>query len=63
MFNSVELFGFSRLCKIVGNDGGDDEEDEDVINLDFDDLEDDEGDLDVDDEGFGYIMFCMYDKV
>jgi transcription initiation factor TFIIA large subunit len=62
-FNSAEPSGPSRLRKIAGNDGGDDEEDEDAINSDLDDPEDDEGDPDADDEGLGHIMLCMYDKV
>ncbi|RDA92920.1 hypothetical protein CP533_3890 [Ophiocordyceps camponoti-saundersi (nom. inval.)] len=48
-------------------DGGDDDEDdiddEDAINSDLDDPEEDRDDDEVDDEGLGHIMLCMYDKV
>lgn len=47
------------------HDGGDDGEeyDEDAINSDLDDPEDGGSDDEVDDEGLGHIMLCMYDKV
>ncbi|KAF5130668.1 Transcription initiation factor IIA large subunit [Metarhizium anisopliae] len=51
---------------IVGYDGGDDDDDiddEDAINSDLDDPEDEHDDDEVDDEGLGHIMLCMYDKV
>lgn len=49
---------------IAQNDGGDDEEyDEDAINSDLDDPEEGGSDDEVDDEGLGHIMLCMYDKV
>lgn len=49
---------------VAQNDGGDDEEyDEDAINSDLDDPEEGGSDDEVDDEGLGHIMLCMYDKV
>lgn len=49
---------------VAQHDGGDDEEyDEDAINSDLDDPEDNGSDDEVDDEGLGHIMLCMYDKV
>lgn len=48
---------------VSGFDGGDEEEDEDAINSDLDDPEEDRDDDEVDDEGLGHIMLCMYDKV
>ncbi|KAJ4164471.1 hypothetical protein LMH87_006144 [Akanthomyces muscarius] len=57
----------SRKGKRVGAyDGGDDddeEEDEDAINSDLDDPDEDHEEDEVDDEGLGHIMLCMYDKV
>lgn len=46
-----------------GNEDDDDVEDEDAINSDLDDPEEDRDDDEVDDEGLGHIMLCMYDKV
>ncbi|PNY26435.1 Transcription initiation factor IIA large subunit [Tolypocladium capitatum] len=46
-----------------GNEGDDDIDDEDAINSDLDDPEEDRDDDEVDDEGLGHIMLCMYDKV
>ena len=40
-----------------------DEDDEDAINSDLDDPEEDLEEDEVDDEGLGHIMLCMYDKV
>jgi transcription initiation factor TFIIA large subunit len=50
---------------VAAYDGGDDdeEEDEDAINSDLDDPDEDRDDDEVDDEGLGHIMLCMYDKV
>ncbi|RDA85041.1 hypothetical protein CP532_4578 [Ophiocordyceps camponoti-leonardi (nom. inval.)] len=52
---------------VAAFDGGDDDEDdvddEDAINSDLDDPEEDRDDDEVDDEGLGHIMLCMYDKV
>lgn len=49
---------------VAAHDGGDDdEEDEDAINSDLDDSEDNRSEDEVDDEGLGHIMLCMYDKV
>jgi transcription initiation factor TFIIA large subunit len=51
---------------IANHDGGDDDDDiddEDAINSDLDDSEEDQYDDEVDDEGLGHIMLCMYDKV
>lgn len=54
---------------IAAYDGGDDddddndEDDEDAINSDLDDPEEDLEEDEVDDEGLGHIMLCMYDKV
>lgn len=49
---------------IAGHDGGDDEEeDEDAINSDLDDPDEGGSEDEVDDEGLGHIMLCMYDKV
>ncbi|KAJ3495769.1 hypothetical protein NLG97_g3155 [Lecanicillium saksenae] len=57
----------SRKGKGVGAfDGGDDddeEDDEDAINSDLDDPDEDHEEDEVDDEGLGHIMLCMYDKV
>ncbi|KAK3181305.1 transcription factor IIA subunit alpha [Lecanicillium sp. MT-2017a] len=53
---------------VAAFDGGDDddedeEDDEDAINSDLDDPEEDLEEDEVDDEGLGHIMLCMYDKV
>lgn len=50
---------------VAGYDGGDDEDevDEDAINSDLDDPDEDRSEDEVDDEGLGHIMLCMYDKV
>ncbi|KAF4125104.1 hypothetical protein GMORB2_3943 [Geosmithia morbida] len=53
---------------IAGHDGGDDDDepveaDEDAINSDLDDPDEDRSEDEVDDEGLGHIMLCMYDKV
>ncbi|PNP44783.1 hypothetical protein TGAMA5MH_03592 [Trichoderma gamsii] len=51
---------------VAAYDGGDDEDvevDEDAINSDLDDPDEDRDDDEVDDEGLGHIMLCMYDKV
>lgn len=53
----------ARRSAIAAHDGGDDEEDEDAINSDLDDSDDENGEDEVDDEGLGSIMLCMYDKV
>lgn len=58
----------SRKGKGVGPyDGPDDDEDleddEDAINSDLDDSDEGLADDDVEDEGLGSIMLCMYDKV
>lgn len=58
--------GPSKGKGIAGYDGGDDDDDiddEDAINSDLDDPEDEHDDDEVDDEGLGHIMLCMYDKV
>lgn len=46
-----------------GGDDDDEEEDEDAINSDLDDPDEDHEEDEVDDEGLGHIMLCMYDKV
>lgn len=46
-----------------GDDDEDEEDDEDAINSDLDDPEEDLEEDEVDDEGLGHIMLCMYDKV
>lgn len=53
---------------VAAYDGGDDDDvdvevDEDAINSDLDDPDEDRDDDEVDDEGLGHIMLCMYDKV
>lgn len=49
---------------IPGGDAADEEEDpDDAINSDLDDPDEDRSDDDVEDEGLGHIMLCMYDKV
>ncbi|TQV98670.1 hypothetical protein V2A60_007618 [Cordyceps javanica] len=51
---------------VAAYDGGDDddeEDDEDAINSDLDDPDEDHEEDEVDDEGLGHIMLCMYDKV
>jgi transcription initiation factor TFIIA large subunit len=49
---------------IAAHDGGyDEEEDEDAINSDLDDPNEGGSEDEVDDEGLGHIMLCMYDKV
>lgn len=53
----------SKGKQVAAYDGGDDEDDEDAINSDLDDPEEDRDDDEVDDEGLGHIMLCMYDKV
>ncbi|VUC29682.1 unnamed protein product [Clonostachys rosea] len=52
-----------RSSGIGAHDGAEDEDDEDAINSDLDDPEEDRSDDEVDDEGLGHIMLCMYDKV
>ncbi|KAG6002511.1 hypothetical protein E4U21_003004 [Claviceps maximensis] len=51
------------IAPFDGGDDYDDIEDEDAINSDLDDPEDEHDDDEVDDEGLGHIMLCMYDKV
>lgn len=53
----------SKDKQAAAYDGGDDEDDEDAINSDLDDPDEDRDDDEVDDEGLGHIMLCMYDKV
>lgn len=52
---------------VAAYDGVDDDDDvevdEDAINSDLDDPDEDRDDDEVDDEGLGHIMLCMYDKV
>ena len=51
---------------ISGGDAADDEpyeDPDDAINSDLDDPDEDRSDDDVEDEGLGHIMLCMYDKV
>lgn len=62
-----------RAAAPAAHDGGDDDDDddedekveadEDAINSDLDDPDEDRSDDEVDDEGLGHIMLCMYDKV
>lgn len=46
-----------------GGGAGGDVDDEDAINSELDDPDEDHEDDEVDDEGLGHIMLCMYDKV
>ncbi|KOS19540.1 Transcription initiation factor IIA large subunit [Escovopsis weberi] len=50
---------------VAAFDGGDDDDeiDEDAINSDLDDSDEPGDEDEVDDEGLGHIMLCMYDKV
>ncbi|KAK2592162.1 transcription factor IIA subunit alpha [Conoideocrella luteorostrata] len=51
------------IARYDGGDDDDDIDDEDAINSDLDDPEDSHDEDEVDDEGLGHIMLCMYDKV